>query len=48
MSSGDFVYAAAVTPDGKLVVVGGEDSVLRVWNGANGEVLTAFAPPGGR
>jgi WD40 repeat protein len=40
----DFMHSAAVTPDGKIVVAGGQDSVLRVWNGTDGKVLTAFAP----
>ncbi len=43
--SSDFVYSAAVKPDGKLVVAGGQDSVLRIWNGANGNLLAAFEPP---
>jgi WD40 repeat protein len=38
----DYVYSVAATPDGKIVVAGGEDSVLRVWNGANGEKLATF------
>ncbi len=40
----DFMAAAATTPDGKIVVAGGLDSVLRVWKGT-GEALTTFAPP---
>ncbi len=40
----DFMAAAAATPDGKIVVAGGLDSVLRVWKGT-GESLTTFAPP---
>ncbi|MEW6304094.1 MAG: c-type cytochrome domain-containing protein [Verrucomicrobiota bacterium] len=40
-----FVFAAAATPDGKLVVAGGEDGVLRVWNGADGKLIAAFEPP---
>jgi WD40 repeat protein len=43
--SADFVYAAAATPDGRLVVAGGDDSVLRIWNGADGKELRALAPP---
>ena len=41
----DFVYAAAATPDGSVVVAGGQDGVLRVWNGTNGQVIATFAPP---
>lgn len=41
----DFVYAAAATPDGKVVVAGGQDGVVRVWNGATGTSLANFEPP---
>ncbi|MBI1901905.1 MAG: hypothetical protein HYS13_12445 [Planctomycetia bacterium] len=43
--SGDFVYFADVTPDGNVVVAGGQDSVLRVWNGQNAQPLRTFEPP---
>jgi WD40 repeat protein len=39
----DFMESAAVSADGKLVVAGGQDSVLRIWN-ADGAKLEAFAP----
>ena len=42
----DFVYSAAATPDGSVVVAGGQDGVLRVWNGTNGQIMAMFAPPG--
>lgn len=41
----DFMYSAAATPDGKVVIAGGQDGVLRVWNGANGNSLATFEPP---
>jgi WD40 repeat protein len=41
----DFVYSAAATPDGAWVVAGGQDSVLRVWNGKDGALVSAFAGP---
>jgi WD40 repeat protein len=41
----DFIYAAAATPDGKIVIAGGQDGVLRVWNGANGTTIATFEPP---
>ena len=41
----DFVESAAVTPDGKIVIAGGQDSVLRVWDGANGKLIVSFPPP---
>jgi len=41
----DYMYSATATPDGKVVVAGGQDSVLRVWNGADGNVLATFPAP---
>lgn len=40
----DFMESAAVSADGKLVVAGGQDSVLRIWNAVDGGKLAAFAP----
>ena len=42
----DFVHAAAATPDGGVVIAGGQDGVLRVWNGTNSQPAATFAPPG--
>ncbi len=39
----DFMQAAASTPNGTILIGGGEDSTLRVWNGADGKELVAFA-----
>ena len=39
----DFMQSAAVSADGKLVIAGGQDSVLRVWNAADGAKLATFA-----
>ncbi|HYR57987.1 MAG TPA: hypothetical protein VEO95_05140, partial [Chthoniobacteraceae bacterium] len=39
----DFMESAAASADGKLVVAGGHDSVLRVWN-ADGAKIAAFVP----
>jgi WD40 repeat protein len=41
----EFVSGADVTPDGKIVVAGSLDGVLRIWNGKNGETLYTFEPP---
>ena len=43
--SKDFVYASAVSADGAVIIAGGEASVLRVWNGTNGQVIATFEPP---
>lgn len=39
----DYVQAAASTPSGSTIIGGGEDSQLRVWDGA-GKELAAFGP----
>src|SRR2546422_3016831 len=41
----DFVHSAAATPDGRIVVAGSQDGVLRVWNGTNGELIASFPSP---
>jgi WD40 repeat protein len=38
----DFVQSVAVSADGKTVIAGGQDGVLRVWNAADGRALGAF------
>ncbi len=40
-----FIFAAAITPDGQLVLGGGQDSVLRIWNASNGKNLFTLDPP---
>ena len=44
----DFIHSSAVTPDGRIVLAGGQDSILRVWSGTNGKPLATFAPPAPR
>ena len=43
----DYLYSVDITPNGAIVVAGGHDSVLRIWNGAvNGsQPLKAIEPP---
>jgi len=41
----NFINSASITPDGQIVIAGGHDSILRVWNGTNAEVIATFAPP---
>jgi WD40 repeat protein len=41
----DFMHSSAVTPDGRIVVAGGQDSVLRVWNGTDGKAVATFEAP---
>lgn len=40
----DFLYTVDVTADGKCIIAGGQDSVLRVWRD-NGQVVVNFDPP---
>ena len=37
----DFLYATASTPDGAIVVAGGQDGLLRIWNANTGRLLAA-------
>lgn len=41
----DFMQAATTTPAGQVYVGGGEDSYLRIWDGATGKELASFGPP---
>lgn len=41
----DYVHSTCATRDEGLVLAGGEDGVLRVWNGQNGQLLFSFEPP---
>jgi WD40 repeat protein len=41
----DYMYSAAASRDGAIVVAAGEDGVLHVWDGTNGKSLLTFPPP---
>jgi WD40 repeat protein len=43
---GDFLYAVSVSPDGAVVAAGGQEGVVRVYNGNNGQLLKTLVPPG--
>lgn len=38
----DYMQAAVSAPNGSAIIAGGEDSVLRVWDGTNGRELAVF------
>ena len=40
----EFMQSAATTADGKLIIAGGQDSVLRVWKAADGTAVLKFSP----
>jgi WD40 repeat protein len=41
----DFVYAVGVSPDGSVVVAGGEEGVVRVYNGNTSQLVRTLTPP---
>jgi WD40 repeat protein len=41
----DFMHAAAATPDGKWIIAGGQDSVLRIWRGEETEAVRELPAP---
>jgi WD40 repeat protein len=43
--STDFLYAVSVSPDGALVAAGGQEGIVRVYNGTNGQLLKSLLPP---
>jgi len=42
----DYLFAVAASADGKLVAAGGEEGVLRIYNGDSAALVKAAYPPG--
>lgn len=42
----DYIYGVGVSPDGQVVVAGGQEGIVRVYNGANGQLVRSLLPPG--
>jgi WD40 repeat protein len=42
----DFLYAVGISSDGTVVAAGGEEGIVRLYNGTNGQLVKALLPPG--
>jgi WD40 repeat protein len=42
----DYLFAVASSADGKIVATGGEEGILRIYNGDNATLVKAAYPPG--
>jgi WD40 repeat protein len=42
----DFLYAVGISPDGTVVAAGGEEGIVRLYNGTNAQLVKSLLPPG--
>ena len=42
----DFIYDTAVSSDGSIILSGGENGVLRIWQASDRKLLYSFPSPG--
>ncbi len=40
-----YLFSTATTPDGQVILAGGQDSTLRIWNAATAKSLFTLPPP---
>jgi WD40 repeat protein len=43
--SNDYLYALGISADGKVVAAGGEEGIVRLYDGGNGQLIKALLPP---
>ena len=41
----DYIYAIGTSPDGLVIAAGGEEGIVRVYNGANSQLTRSLLPP---
>ena len=44
--SNDFLYAVGVSTDGTVVAAGGQEGIVRLYNGTNAQFIKTLLPPG--
>jgi len=42
----DYLYAVGISADGAVVAAGGEEGIVRLYNGTTGQIVKALLPPG--
>jgi WD40 repeat protein len=45
-AGGDYLFCLAVSPDGAVLAAGGQEGVVRLYNGNTGALVKTLLPPG--